>query len=131
MADPIPNEVARFIHEYIDSVEQLEVLLLLRSSAPTEWTAEAVARDLRTAESSVTARLKTLHAQKLVEASTAEGATAYRYAPGGVGTDRLVGELASEYALRRVAVITLIFSMPNDAVRSFADAFRIRKDEDG
>jgi hypothetical protein len=121
----------RFIHEYIDSVEQLEVLLLLRSSAPSAWTAEAVARDLRTAETSVTARLKTLHTQKLVEASTVEGSTAYRYAPDGAGTDRLVGELASEYALRRVAVITLIFSKPNDAVRSFADAFRIRKDEDG
>jgi hypothetical protein len=131
VADPIPNEIVRFIHEYIDSVEQLEVLLLLRSSAPSAWTAEAVARDLRTAESSVTARLKTLHAQKLVEAATAESGTAYRYAPDGVGTDRLVGELASEYALRRVAVITLIFSKPNDAVRSFADAFRIRKDEDG
>ena len=41
---------------------------------------------------------------------------------------RAVAGLAREYAARRVTVIGLIFSKPVDKIRSFADAFRLRRD---
>jgi hypothetical protein len=55
---------------------------------------------------------------------------AYGYAPRSAELDAAVQGLAREYALRRVTVIGLIFSNPVDKIRSFADAFRIRKDRD-
>ena len=122
----IPDDVARFITDYIDSVEQLEVLLLLRASGSKEWTAESIARELRINPESVATRLATMHAQGLLALVDEEGGV-YRYEPASSNTDRVVRGLADTYSQRRVSVITLIFSKPSDSIRTFADAFRIRK----
>jgi H+/Cl- antiporter ClcA len=42
----LPDDVGRFLHQVIDSIEQLEVLLLARISAGRSWTAEDMAREL-------------------------------------------------------------------------------------
>jgi hypothetical protein len=52
----------------------------------------------------------------------------YRYAASGRLHD-MVESLASEYAVRRFSVIELVFSRP-DAARTFADAFRLREEEE-
>lgn len=123
----IPKHVERFIAEFIDSVEQLEVLLLLQRTAPTEWNADAIARELRIAPESAGARLQVLRVLGLLDASGGDPPS-FRYAPANGELDRCVRGLAEAYATRRVSVITLIFSKPDDAIRSFADAFRLRKD---
>jgi hypothetical protein len=41
----------------------------------------------------------------------------------------LVRRLDEVYKVRRVAVITLIYSKPDDPAQAFANAFRIRKEE--
>jgi hypothetical protein len=41
----------------------------------------------------------------------------------------MVETLAQEYAQRRFSVIELVFSRP-DAARSFADAFRLREEDE-
>jgi hypothetical protein len=62
-------------------------------------------------------------------AAAAEGTPAqFRYAPRTPDLAGAVEELAQAYADRRVSVIGLIFAKPTDKLRSFADAFRIRKD---
>lgn len=123
----IPKHVERFVTDYIDSVEQLEVLFLLQRTAPTQWDAEGVARELRIASESAGVRLETLRSQKLLE-SLGGSPPSFRYSPETVDLDRATRDLAETYSSRRVSVITLIFSKPDDAIRSFADAFRLRKD---
>ena len=54
---------------------------------------------------------------------------AFRYAPIPPALDATLVQLAKDYAERRVTVITLIFSKPVDKLRTFADAFRLRKDK--
>ena len=49
---------------------------------------------------------------------------------GGNERDPLVNELRKEYASRPVSVISLIFSRRDDALESFADAFRLGGDDD-
>jgi len=44
--DIIPEDVKQFILERIDSIAQLEALLLLRDSPQVDWTANAVAKRL-------------------------------------------------------------------------------------
>src|SRR3970040_1124007 len=47
MAEPlIPDEVARFVLDKIDSVAQLEALLLLRNNRETDWSVGALAARL-------------------------------------------------------------------------------------
>jgi hypothetical protein len=43
--------------------------------------------------------------------------------------DRAIAGLAQAYTDRRVSVITLIFSKPVDKLRSFTDAFKLRRDD--
>jgi hypothetical protein len=131
VAEGIPAEVERFILDNIHSVGQLEILLFLLETAPQQWTAEALARELRFATDSAAKRLEDLRSRGLV-ARTEEHEPAYRFAARDPRDDRVVRALAETYATWRVSVITLIYSKPSEPLRFFADAFKIRrKDEDG
>lgn len=128
MADQFPEEVRRLIIEHINSVEQLEVLLLLSGSPERGWDAEAVSKALYTQPEAAAMRLADLRVRGLL--SLVEGSERlYRYHPSTPELDRLVSSLARVYRERRVAVITLIYSKPLDQVQAFADAFRLRKEK--
>ncbi len=121
--------VRRFIVDHVDSVEQLEILLLLHQHPGRTWDAEAVARELRISALSAGDRLEDQARAGLL--ARVEGSPGrFRYAPGTPALDEAVSGLATAYAERRVTVINLIFSKPVDKIRTFADAFRLRKGED-
>lgn len=120
----LPSRVQDFLHLHIDSVEKLEVLLLLRAEPSRSWTGRTVADALRIAEESARGRLTDLCARGLLSCGTEDG---YRYGPRSAQDGLAVDELAGEYARRRVSVISFIFSKPSEGVRSFADAFSFRK----
>jgi predicted transcriptional regulator len=120
----IPEEVRNFLLQCIDSVEQLEVLLLLHRTPEQAWSPETVAQALYSNPGSIQRRLAGLHANGLL-ASTAS--SAYRYQPKTSALDATVRLLADTYRERRVAVITVIASKPMENVRAFSDAFRLRK----
>lgn len=123
----LPGNVQAFLRQYIDSVEQLEVLLLLRASGQ-EWTAEGVTRELATSLDSATARLDSLARSRLLATSDSGGQRLYRYDPAAQLV-AAVDELAEVYPKRRVAVITFIFSEPDESLRHFSNAFRLRRKE--
>jgi dTDP-4-amino-4,6-dideoxygalactose transaminase len=116
---------------YIDSIEKLEVLLLLRNRAEREWTASEVALELRITEASAAARLADLASGGLL-VSKREPPAAYRFSPASSDDVRSISELATTHAERRASVITFIFSKPQERVRGFAEAFLLRqKPDDG
>jgi hypothetical protein len=127
-AGDLPEEVRRFITDHIDSVEQLEILLLLHQHPERSWTAESVARELRISALSADDRLKDMARSGLL-AKVQGSEVEYRYAPSHQ-LGEVVAGLATAYAERRVTVINLIFSKPIDKIRTFADAFRLRRDDD-
>jgi hypothetical protein len=116
--------VQRFLLTHIDSIEKLEVLLLLRGHAGRSWTGAAVAQELRIAEESARGRLENLCSSGLLSCEVSD---AFRYAPISGNDAQAVDELATTYTQRRVSVISFIFSQPMDRIRSFADAFRIKR----
>jgi DNA-binding IclR family transcriptional regulator len=118
----IPEAVRKLIADHIDSVEQLEVLILLRSQRGRSWTVEEINDEIKSSTSSVEARLTALAARGLVER---QGPTfRYQAAPE---MDVTVTELAQAYAERRFTVIELIFAKPADKLRAFADAFKVNR----
>ncbi len=125
----LPEEVRRFIAEHIDSVEQLETLLLLYQHPERTWDAESVARELRIASVSAGERLEDMTHSGLMARKEGKPVE-YRYASESAMLDEAVRGLAKAYSERRVSVINLIFSKPVDKIRTFADAFRIRRDDD-
>ena len=124
----IPQRVQRFISTHIDSIEKLEVLLLLRARAEREWNAREVSQELRITEASAAARLEDLTARRLLVASG--GSSTYRFGPASPDDAQSITELQETYSTRRVSVISYIFSKPLDKVRGFADAFRLKRDKD-
>lgn len=120
----LPDDVHRFLYQYIDSVEQLEVLLLVRRSPGRTWSAADVARELYSHPTSIAQRFERLLGRGLLRES-APGF--FQYAPRSAELDQAVGRVAEMYRERRVAVISLIASKPIENVRAFSDAFRIRK----
>jgi hypothetical protein len=114
---------------YIDSIEKLEVLLLLRNRVERPWTASEVALELRITEASSAARLEDLASSGLL-VGTGENPVSYRFSPVQSDDVRDVAELATTYAERRVSVITFIFSRPQERVRGFANAFLLRHKRD-
>jgi hypothetical protein len=120
----LPEEVHRFLHQHIDSVEQLEVLLLLWRTPERGWTSDEVATAVYSHPSSVIRRLARLLGQGLLREREPG---CYQYAPRTAELHQTVTRLDHVYRERRVAVITIIASKPIENVRAFSDAFRIRR----
>jgi len=106
---------------------QLEVLLLIAAQPQRAWTAKDLADLLRIDPAWVDSQLRAMAAGGLVVQQP--DPAAFRFEPRSAELSQAVDELAKTYADRRVTVIGLIFAKPLDKIRSFADAFRIRKDK--
>lgn len=129
--EEIPAPVLQFLRHEIESVRELEVLLALRASSATRTTA-ALAAELRSAARWTEQQLESLRAKGLVSAATDDsGSSGYRYAPRTTDLADIVDTAADLFAKRRLTVIRLIFAdTETDVLRSFADAFRIRRDKE-
>jgi hypothetical protein len=123
----LPDDVRQFIAENISSVAKLEVLLLLRSHPAQEWSASAVAKELATSAEVMATHLDEWLSRGLLDVNESTERS-YRYSAKTPELDRVVRDLADLYQARRVTVITQIYSEPVDKVRTFADAFRLRKE---
>ena len=126
MTDDFPLELKQFIAQQVESLAQLEALLILREDAQTPWKSAELCRRLYISPDMCEGILVDLIRRGFAE-RTAEGAVQYR-APSS-DADRLLVDLAAIYQERRVAVITEIYSKPVNKVQTFADAFRLRKEE--
>jgi hypothetical protein len=120
----VPEDVAQLIASHIDSVEKLEILLLLRGERERTWMSDEVSRELRRNPSTVSRALGQLASRQLLAGSSADG---FQFAPPDRELEQQVDRLAETYATRRVSVIQLIVANPMDSVTTFADAFRLRR----
>lgn len=120
----LPEDVRSLILEHIDSVEQLEVLLLLLGEPARRFTPAEVAQHLRIDTRSAASRLEDLHGRGFL---SRHGEGAYQF-DARSSKAPAVERLATVYRERRVTVITAIFTKPVEKIRTFADAFRIKKE---
>jgi hypothetical protein len=121
----INDNVIRFLHHYISSVAQLEILLLLQTNAQQAWPLERIVRELRTDPTGTAHELDQLCRNGLLQQDDSKD---YFYLPANEELRANVVALAQAYLLRRVTVIGLIFAKPSDgSLRAFSDAFRLRK----
>ncbi len=126
--DGISEAVRHFILNFIDSVGELEVLLLLHRDAGRLWTVEGVTRELRASPAWAQKQLTKLADEGLLSEKRGSQPNAYEYTPDA---DRaaLIEEIACIYPQHRVTLTGLICEKPLGRLRDFADAFKIRKDK--
>lgn len=127
-SDDISRDVQALIARDIDSVVQLELLLLLHDEPARAWSAEEVARELRIESLWTAAQIRQLVARRLVQVVDEKAGT-YRYSPTSGDVAATIDRLSRAYTDRRVRVIALIYAKPADTLRTFADAFRFRRDD--
>jgi hypothetical protein len=121
--DPIPHAVRDLIAERLDSVPELEAVLLFRENPGRTWTAEEAGTRLYVSTTVAAYVLDTLAARGFF----APTGDAYRYQPESVELAAAVDQLADAYRKQLVAITELIHSKPSRHVRDFANAFRLRK----
>jgi DNA-binding IclR family transcriptional regulator len=127
MTEPaIPQQVLQFIAQQIDTVPQLECLLLLHQHDNRAWLPEEVAARIYISRETAQGILEALGRRKLV---AAEGdPPRYRFTSSEASRHALVADVASAYQRHLVPIATFIHSKASVSVREFARAFELKKD---
>jgi ribosomal protein S8 len=125
--EELPGKLQRFIAAHVESVEKLEVLLLLYDSADNWWSAQSVYQKIQSNPQSVARQLAALKAEGFLQE---DENSCFQFHPQTPELADGVALLKTEYENRRVKVIEAIFSLSTEQMRRFADAFRIRKESD-
>jgi len=129
MTDPpieIPVHVRRFLEANIDTVPQLETLLMMYASADREWLIADVAARNYTTEQRAVETLNALQRRGLVTAE--QSPPRFRFNPANDDVRALVVELALCYRRQLSVVTELIHAKPSASVKEFARAFDLKKD---
>ena len=122
------KELDRFIAEEIQTLEQLEILLLLSGNPHKWWSAKGVYDVVKSSLPSVEARLNVMTERGLLRKEV-ETETRYQFAPTDEAIWGLVSELREAYKERSVKVVQAIYSAKApDGIQEFARAFRVRKE---
>jgi hypothetical protein len=121
--DLIAEDLREFILRHIDSIAQLEALLLLRRTPEQTWTAERSAQRLYISEAEASNVLERLCGDGLLSCNE----SLYRFAGHSDEQRQMVDRLADIYSRQLIQVTNLIHAKPR-RLREFADAFKIRKE---
>jgi hypothetical protein len=123
----IPARVLQFLAERIDSVPQLEALLLMWENPQRLWSEEELAARIYVGRQVAATILQSLQRQQLVTAEP-DSAARYLYNPQWDPSGEVMPEVAAAYRRHLVQLATFIHSRASTAVREFARAFDLKKD---
>jgi predicted ArsR family transcriptional regulator len=129
--DPIQisdDQVLQFIAQEIDSVPELEALLLMRQHRPAEWTAADLAKRLYIPTEQAQSLLMELSRKQFVAPGVGK-ADSFYYESKAAERDHLIARTEEVYRRQIVRISTLIHSKPSSAIRDFARAFRFTKEK--
>lgn len=110
------DDFCRFLQACVPTVQAAELLLQLAAAPDVE---------LRPKDPVEAKILQSFHTGGLAMASVDQ---AYQYRPANETLQNYVRMLAKAYEERPVTLIRIIYALRDGKIRSFADAFRVRKD---
>lgn len=131
MADPgntLPSELRVFLHTCIESIAQVELLLLMRGSERMR-TARDIASETGVTVAAARRDVEILAARGLLEVRVGEE-IAYRYRPKSDDLARYCDLLAQYYITSRQTVLGFVAAESRLSIKRFADAFKLRDREE-
>lgn len=120
----IPEDVAGLIRS-LRSLWAIELLLFLHRSPTHAWQIEDIVRELRSTQALVDDILARLVDLGLV---LREAPSSCRYQPSSPKLATLVAQLGRLHAERPLAIAQEIHGVPDEKLRAFSDAFKLKKD---
>lgn len=121
----LPQHVLDFIRDHVDSIETLEIILLLHRAPDTFWRPEAIESHLGLKPGTAEKCLQKLDVSGIALQGMTRG---YRYRATDAAVDRSVKALAAAYAEHRISVVNAVYSENLRRLRAFADAFKVKGD---
>lgn len=119
----IPPEIVRFISAHVDTVPQLEALLLLWESFPREWAVEEIAARVYVNKATASRITGDLHRRGLIDITEQR----LRFAAESAAAP-LVTQLAQTYRKHLIQVTELIHAKGSPAMQEFARAFQFKNE---
>lgn len=129
MPDGFPSreQIDRFVVDKIDSVPQLEALLLVWNRRPKKWYCSEIAKALYISPELAQGVIDHLLHSGLL-GRVEGGADCFEMRAGSDETKQLLAGLDLMYRRELVRVSNLIHAKASRAVRDFASAFRFKKE---
>lgn len=125
----LSDSVVAFVREHVETLEQLELLVLLVKSPERWWDAAAIAEVLGVPATVTRAALERLASRNLLAIRITTDVH-YQFQPG-TATLRAASELFAEACrTNRMALFRLMTDTQRRAMRDFSDAFRLRRHDD-
>jgi hypothetical protein len=125
MEDIIPSDIQQFILDRIDSIAQLEALLLLRGSPDTWWEEGRIAERLYIPVLDCRPVVTGLHNARLLVKQENEKVECYRYRPENGNLREMVDRLAYYYVQHIVPITNLVHSKSRSRIQEFTRAFKL------
>ena len=128
--EPLPDDIRRFLDENIETIDQLEVLRVLGEKPDREWPAALLAAEVQADPQLVAAHVAALQGRGLLTSFQRGTELIARHGARTPELQVLVGRLLQLYRERPVTMIKMVYERAKDPLRKFADAFRLRKEEE-
>ena len=122
----IPGQVLRFLEECIDSVPQLEALLIMFEAPRRRWSVADIAARVYISQAEAIRVLDRLARRELVQSEDSGGH--YQIQLGNDALRALIDEVARTYRANLTLIATFIHEKPPASVTEFARAFDLKRD---
>jgi hypothetical protein len=127
--ESVPAPVEQFTRTYLRSVEGLLVFVTCLDHRERWWDAATMAREVRITESAAHKTLERLARANLLDIRVT-GAVRYQFKPGTPDLESQAGMFAAAYRRHPVPIVRLVVPSLPRSLRDFAEAFKIRRDDD-
>ena len=123
----IPAAVLQFVLKRIESVAELETILIMSADEARAWSVEDIATRIYVAAPSAAAILHALQQRRLIQSS--DDGIRFRFSPASDEERQAVLQTANAYRTHLIPIATLIHRKASVPVQEFARAFSLKKDE--
>jgi hypothetical protein len=124
LENSIPKDIRNFLTDCIETVSQLELLFFILENKSSSWTADLISKELRTHPSMAAKQMEILFTKGILSKEEDK----FSYGPQTTKLEENINQLYDLYHERPVAIVTYIFTKPEDKLKGFADAFKFKKD---
>jgi hypothetical protein len=121
--------VLTFLSEHVGNLHQFQLLLRLVQGGDRWWDAASAAREVGITPDEARAALDHLARHNLLDIRIT-GDVRYQFRPGTEALHEAAHACVAEFRRTPIEILELVAGTPRRRIRAFADAFRIRRDDD-
>lgn len=128
--EKFPKEIQQFIIHNIKTIDCLKILLFFKENSNEKWTTYNIGKKLYLHHTTVKEVLKFLNKRGFLKVERQDKEHFYSYNPKNDNLDNMIEQLAQLDRYYPVSLINFIYSLSKNPIQSFADAFKLKSEEE-